>query len=136
MTEKKYEYTYPVINTLPSTKEECIGFIADTLEWGQVVILEYKNAKHMTIGFLDSGTIMEGVQKASLAMGLVKDAVMSEHRRAAIRDNAIKERCIAQIKKMSKRQKLAMKRILNKKVYLRSRRELLLERIGLLNKAL
>jgi len=121
---KSYEYTQ--INDIPADKS-CVGMTIKSLCWGDGVIVDYKNAKHISVLFLNSGAV-EVVQKAALQVGNVADSIMREYLNNKKRDEAIIEACKKQQKKLSDKIKKAHRRIqsrnLNRKVRLEKALEL------------
>jgi len=120
---KSYEYTQ--INDIPADKS-CVGTSIKSLCWGEGVIVDYKNAKHISVLFLNSGAI-EVVQKSALEVGNVADGIMREYLNNKKRDEAIIEACRKQQKKLSERIKKAHRRIQSRNLNRKARLEKALE---------
>ncbi len=104
-----YKYEYTIINDIPASKG-CVGMTVDSLCWGKAVIVAYKNSKHISVLFLDSGNI-EVVQKAALETGNVRDSVQGVFNLQLAKDKAIIAKCNEQIEKARKKAKMASRRI-------------------------
>lgn len=104
---KSYEYTQ--INDIPASVE-CVGMTIKSLCWGDGVIVDYKNAKHISVLFLNSGAV-EVVQKAALEVGNIADSIMREYLNNKKKDEGIIEACRKQQKKLSDKIRRANKRI-------------------------
>ena len=120
---KSYEYTQ--INDIPASAE-CVGMTIKSLCWGDGIIIDYKNAKHISVLFLDSGSV-EVVQKSALEVGNIADGVMREYLNNKKRDEAIIEACRKQQKKLSERIKKAHRRIQSRCLNRKARLERALE---------
>lgn len=124
-TAKGRKYEYVTINAIPASID-CIGMVIKTLCWGDGVIVDYKNAKHISVLFMDSGNV-ETVQKAALEVGNIADGVMREYLNNKKRDEAIIEACRKQQKKLSERIKKAHRRIQSRNLNRKARLEKALE---------
>lgn len=118
-------YVYSVINDIPADTS-CVGMTIKSLCWGDGIIIDYKNAKHINVLFLGSGNV-ETVQKAALEVGNVADGVMREYLNNKKRDEAIIEACRKQQKKLSDRIKKAHRRIQSRNLNRKARLEKALE---------
>ena len=118
-------YVYSVINDIPADTS-CVGMTIKSLCWGDGIIIDYKNAKHINVLFLGSGNV-ETVQKAALEVGNVADGVMREYLNNKKRDEAIIEACRKQQKKLSEKIKKAHRRIQSRNLNRKARLEKALE---------
>ena len=120
---KSYEYVQ--INDIPADKS-CVGMTIKSLCWGDGIIIDYKNAKHISVLFLNSGAV-EAVQKAALEVGNIADGVMREYLNNRKKDEAIIEACRKQQKKLSEKIKKAHRRIQSRNLNRKARLEKVLE---------
>ena len=118
-------YVYSVINDIPADTS-CVGMTIKSLCWGDGIIIDYKNAKHINVLFLGSGNV-ETVQKAALEVGNIADGVMREYLNNKKKDEAIIEACRNQQKKLSEKIKKAHRRIQSRNLNRKARLEKALE---------
>jgi hypothetical protein len=54
-------------------REENIGKIFETVNFGPLIIVGYEGAYHVSVEFLNTGTLVTGAQMAHIKRGLVRD---------------------------------------------------------------
>lgn len=124
-----YKYEYTIINDIPASKE-CIGMTVDSLCWGKAVIVAYKNSKHISVMFLNSGAV-DVFQKAAIETGNIRDTLEGVFNLQLAKDRAIIQKCNEQIEKARKKAKMAHRRIASRNLNRKERLAKMMEKYNL-----